>query len=273
MHPFRFGVIAAPYGSAEQWQARARRIADEGFGTLLTPDGVGLHEPFVALATAAAAVPQLRVGTFVVAAPLRAPREVAWQAHSLSVLSGGRFDFGIGTGRPDAEAEAQSFDRPWGTGSSRLAVVRESIAALRERDGDSAHTPVLMAAGGPKALALAAAEADIVALPATPATPPEAVAAMAQQLRDHAGARAESIEVALNLFLVGDELEPWMRAFGGADPAQLHRNGSTGAVHGTPRQMADQLLRRRDEFGVNYYALGEGFVEALAPVAEILAGE
>jgi alkanesulfonate monooxygenase SsuD/methylene tetrahydromethanopterin reductase-like flavin-dependent oxidoreductase (luciferase family) len=231
-----------------------------------------LHAPFVALAVAATAVPELRVGTFVLAAPLRAPRQTAWEAHSLSVLSDDRFDFGISTGRPDARSEAESFGRAWGTGAERLAGVRDSIAALRELDGEQHHTPVMVAASGPKALELAAAEADIVPLAATPSSTPADVARLADTLRAHAGHRANAIELALNLYLVGDEVQPWMRQFLGVDPAEMHRIDSPGALRGTPREMADQLLRRRDELGVTYYAVGENFVDALAPVVDILTG-
>ena len=52
-----FGIIAAPRGTGEDWLANAHRIADRGYSTLLSPDGTGLHAPFVALTAAAAAVP------------------------------------------------------------------------------------------------------------------------------------------------------------------------------------------------------------------------
>jgi probable F420-dependent oxidoreductase len=271
-HPFRFGVIAGPMGSPEQWLGRARRVADAGYSTLLSPDGAGLHSPFVALAAAATAVPGLRVGTFVLAATLRAPRQAAWEGHSLSVLTDGRFDFGIGTGRPDAQAETESFGRSWGSGADRLAAVRDSIAALRERDGDQRHTPVMIAAGGPKALELAAETADIVAVAATPTSTHDDVRGLVDVLGRSAGDRMAEIELALNLFLVGDDVQPWMRRFLQIDPAELHRLNSPGALRGTPREMADQLLRRRDELGVTYYAVAEDFVDTLAPVVEALAG-
>jgi alkanesulfonate monooxygenase SsuD/methylene tetrahydromethanopterin reductase-like flavin-dependent oxidoreductase (luciferase family) len=273
VHAFRFGVIAAPRGSAEDWLGTARRIADLGYSTLLSPDGVGLHEPFVALGTAAAAVPELRVGTFVLAAPLRAPRFAAWQGHSLSVLSDGRFDFGIGTGRPDALAEAESFGRSPGTGAERLAAVRDSIAELRTFDGDDRHTPVMIAAGGPKALELAASDADIVALAARPGSSHAQITAMSDAVRERAGDRADDLELALNLFLVGDEVQPWIRQVLGVDPAEMHRTDSPGAVRGTPREMADQLRRRRDTTGVTYYAVDQTSVDALAPAVELLAGQ
>jgi alkanesulfonate monooxygenase SsuD/methylene tetrahydromethanopterin reductase-like flavin-dependent oxidoreductase (luciferase family) len=269
-HPFRFGVIAAPRGSADDWLGTARRVADLGYSTLLSPDGTGLHAPFVALAAAATAVPGLRVGTFVLAAPLRPPREAAWQGHSLSVLSGGRFDFGIGTGRPQARAEAESFGRSWGTGAERLAAVRDSVAALRELDGDGPRTPVMIAAGDPRGLELAATEADIVALAAGPADSLADVTALARGVRERAGDRADDLELAMNLFLVGDEVQPWMRQVMGVDPEEMHRRDSPGAVRGTPREMADQLLTRREATGVSYYAVDRTFIDTLAPVVELL---
>ena len=76
---FRFAVVATPQGSAQEWTSLARRVADLGYATLLMPDGLQLLSPFTSLAMAATAAP-LRVGTFVLAAPLRPPRAAAWEA-------------------------------------------------------------------------------------------------------------------------------------------------------------------------------------------------
>ena len=73
MRPFRFGVVAAPQG-AERWVADVKRIADLGYSTVLMPDGVQLLSPFSSLAVAATVAP-VRVGTFVLASPLRTPRQ------------------------------------------------------------------------------------------------------------------------------------------------------------------------------------------------------
>jgi alkanesulfonate monooxygenase SsuD/methylene tetrahydromethanopterin reductase-like flavin-dependent oxidoreductase (luciferase family) len=265
VHPFRFGLVAAPRGTGEQWVATARRAADLGYGTLLVPDGLGLHAPMPACATAAAAVPGLRVGPYVLAAPLRPPRSAAWEGHSMTALTGGRFDFGIGTGRPDARGEAAQLGMPWGSGAQRLEQVRETVAHLRALDGDE-RTPVLIAAGGPRALALAAAEADIVTLAAPPATARDEVRRMADRVRD--GGR--SPELSMNVNVVGDEVPSWMAGYVG-DLADLP-DDTLARLRGTARQMADELLRRRDTLGVSYFAVGEAFAAAFAPVAELLAG-
>jgi alkanesulfonate monooxygenase SsuD/methylene tetrahydromethanopterin reductase-like flavin-dependent oxidoreductase (luciferase family) len=202
---FRFGVVATPRDSS-QWGSTARRVAELGYSTLLMPDGLQLLSPFSSLAMAAS-VTGLRVGTFVLAAPLRPPRSAAWEAHSLSVLTDGRFELGIGTGRPAVRQFAQQLGLHYGSAAERLAQVGQTIDYLRELDGP-AHTPVLMAAGGPKARALAAAKADIITLATGPLTTRGDVAQMVAEVREHAEDRAQDIELAMNLFVIGEEVPP-----------------------------------------------------------------
>lgn len=270
-HPFRFGVVAAPRGTGEQWLATATRIAGLGYGTLLVPDGLGLHSPFPALAVAAS-VPGLRVGTFVLAAPLRPPRSAAWEGRSMTALTGGRFDFGIGTGRPAARAEAEQLGMAWGSGADRLELVGETVAHLRDLDGDGPRSPVLIAAAGPRALALAAAEADIVTLAARPLAERAEVQRMSDDLREYAGDRAGQIELAMNVFLVGDDVPPWAARVIDGDPALLRQRDTLAVLRGTVPEMADELRRRRDALGVSYLAVSEAFVDVFAPVAELLTG-
>src|SRR5579862_5163052 len=103
---FRFGVVTTPQNGLAGWLQTARRVEELGYSTLLMPDGLQLLAPFVSLGVAASATTSLRVGTFVLASPLRNPRIAAWDAHSLSILTGGRFELGIGTGRPEVAEES-----------------------------------------------------------------------------------------------------------------------------------------------------------------------
>src|SRR5439155_3224216 len=85
--PFRFGVVAPIATDLPTWRARVRRIADGSYSTLLMPD-VPQWQPAPGPALAfAAALADLRVGTWVYASPLRPPWMMAWEAHSLSVLT------------------------------------------------------------------------------------------------------------------------------------------------------------------------------------------
>ena len=219
---------------------------------------------------AATAAP-VRVGTFVLAAPLRPPRLAAWEAHSLTVLTDGRFELGIGTGRPAAREFAAQLGMPWGTADERLAQVARTIDLLRELDGDR-RTPVLVAAGGPKARALAAEAADIVTLAAGPFATREEVAAAAVDLRERAADRTADIELAMNLFVVGEQVPPWMARFLGADPAELAAADSLTMLRGSVPEMVDELQRRRDAFGVSYVSVNAAFLEQFAPVVERLTG-
>jgi probable F420-dependent oxidoreductase len=269
---FRFGVVMTPDGGPERWVGTARRAEELGYSSLLMPDGLQLLAPFPSLAVAAQATTNLRVATFVLASPLRPPLTAAWEGHTLSVLTDGRFEFGIGTGRPQAAAFAEQLGLPWGTPAQRLQQVADAIDDLRKLDGDR-RTPVLMAATGPKALDLAAEKADIVTLAATPLATRADVVAMADRLRAAAGPRADDIELAMNLFVVGDEVPPWVRAFTGADAETLIAHDSLTMLRGeTPAEMADELQRRRDTIGVSYVSVNGTFMEQFAPVLERLAG-
>ncbi|HET9655433.1 MAG TPA: LLM class flavin-dependent oxidoreductase [Kineosporiaceae bacterium] len=266
---FRFGaVVAAEDG--ERWAATARRVAELGYATLLTPDGPQLLSPFAALAVAASVAP-VRVGTFVAAAPLRPPRTVAWEAHSLTVLTGGRFEFGIGTGLPSAAEEARELGLSGGTGAQRLDQVVRAIGELRARDGEL-RTPVLVAAGGPRALAVAAEHADIVTFALGPLAGRDEFAAVVRQLRAYAGGRADQLELSANVFVVGDEIPARLQRFVGADLRALVEHGSLTLLRGTTQEMADELQRRRDELGTSYVTVNGAFLERFAPVVELLDG-
>ena len=130
--PFRFGVVAPLRTDLQAWRDQVRRIADSGFSTLLMPD-VPQWQPAPGPTLAVAAtLADLRVGTWVYASPLRMPWSMAWEAHSLSVLTEGRFEMGIGTGRPGIEDELRELGLPVVTPGERLSQVRDAVTSLRE---------------------------------------------------------------------------------------------------------------------------------------------
>src|SRR6185436_5114236 len=71
--PFRFGVVAPVLTDLPTWRDSVRRIADSGYSTLLMPD-VPQWQPAPAPTLAiAAALTDLRVGTWVYASHCAAP--------------------------------------------------------------------------------------------------------------------------------------------------------------------------------------------------------
>ncbi len=271
VHSFRFAVQAVP-DDGEQWLATARRAEQLGYSTLLMPDGMQLPSPFPALALAAGATTTLHVGAFVLASPLRPPRMAAWEAHTLARLSGGRFELGIGTGRPEVAVEAvELLGQPPTTGAQRLAQVEQTIDDLRALDGER-RTPVLMAAAGPRARAVAAAKADIVTLAAGVTASREQVAEMIAGVRAAAGDRAAGIEFMLPIFVIGDEPLPWVQQFLQADMATLVERESLLILRGAAQEMAGELERRREQLGISYISVNAAYLDQFAPVVDLLAG-
>lgn len=271
---FRFAAtMPATFDTtAEAWAAQVRRVEDLGYATLFHPDSVGAVSPFTSLAAAVTATSTLTVAPFVAAAPLRDPGLAAWEVHSLATLAAGRFEFGIGTGHPGIRQQAPVVGGHYGTGAERLARLRETVVRFRRLDAGRG-TPLMIAAGGPKALALAGAEADIVVLAHGPLASREEVAAKAQLARDAAGDRADELEFASNIMVVGDDAPSWVTEFVGADMATMVEHDSLEIIRGTEQQMADELQRRRDQIGLSYVGVAGDYLERFAPVVERLAGK
>src|SRR5579872_6155754 len=263
--PFRFGVVAPIQTEMPTWRDRVRRIADSGYSTLLMPD-VPQWQPAPGPALAvAAALSDLRVGTWVYASPLRPPWNAAWEAHSLSLLTEGRFEMGVGTGRPGIEDELRELGLPAVPPGERLAQVRETVTALRDLDGPDLHTPVVMAVRGPKAQALAAEVADTVTF-VVPEDPRAEVARMVGDFRP-----MRDVELALHVAVIGDAVAPFM-APPDTDPAALRAADSLAVLPDDPSAAAEEIQRRREELGFSYFVFGADFADALAPVVAKLAG-
>ncbi len=295
-HSFRFGVVAAHARSGEEWAEKARRVEALGYATLVIPDNIQYTlAALPALAVAAAGTRTLRVGTYVLANDYRNPVMLAKEAATLELLSGGRFELGIGAGRPTAAAESRMLGIPFETGGIRLARLAESLATIKPllagqrasaagqhyaaEDAEISplplqqpHLPILIAGSGPRLLALAAREADIVALGIGPDANEAAVAEKIVLLREAAGERFEHLEININLMMVGERMPRWIAAQFGADAGQLARSGAVPVLTGTTDAMCDTLERRRETLGISYIVVSDEMMEALAPVVARLAG-
>jgi alkanesulfonate monooxygenase SsuD/methylene tetrahydromethanopterin reductase-like flavin-dependent oxidoreductase (luciferase family) len=264
--PFRFGVVAPLRTDVSTWRDRVRRIADSGYSTLLMPD-VPRWQPAPAPTLAVAAtLTALRVGTWVYASPLRPAWSTAWEAHSLSVLTDGRFEAGIGTGRPGIEDELRERRLPITPPAERLARVRDTVTALRDLDGPDRHTPVVMAVRGPKAQALAGEVADTVTFALLPDEPRPDVVRLVQGFRP-----VRDVELALHVPVIGDVVAPFM-APPDTDPAALRAADSLAVLPDDPVAAAEEIQRRREELGFSYFVFGADCADALAPVVAGLTG-
>lgn len=265
--PMRFGVVAPVLTDLPTWRDQVRRIADWGYSTLLMPDVPRWQPaPGPTLAVAAAKA-DLRVGTWVYASPLRPAWSTAWEAHSLSVLTEGRFEMGIGTGRPGIEDELRELGMPVVPRGARLAEVRETVHTLRDLDGADRHTPVVMAAHGPRAQALAAEVADTVTFAVVASATRAEVTALARDF--HA---ERDVELALHVPVVGDAVAAFMASARDTDPAALRDMDSLAILPTDPSAAIEEIQRRREEIGYTYFVFGAEFAESFAPVVAGLAG-
>ncbi|GAB1690653.1 LLM class flavin-dependent oxidoreductase [Krasilnikovia sp. M28-CT-15] len=266
---FRFGVVAGLADSGAQWTGTARRAEELGYDILLVPDTVHTFAPFPALAAAAATTLRLRVGTYVLSAPNRSPGLVAWESRSLHALTDGRFELGLGGGRPGAERDAAQLGADFGTPADRLRRVADTIRAVRAPDGSA--PPVLVAASRPRMLRLAAEQADIVALGLRPHATEDELARTVATLRALAGDRTP--ELHLNVAAVAEHaraVPPELGRILGGDPQAMAAAGGIGFLLGTPDEIAEVLRRRRAELGITYVAVNGMFLERFAPVVALL---
>ncbi len=262
----RFGVVAPITRDVATWRDQLLRLADSGYSTILMPD-VPQWQPAPGPALAVAAtLTDLRVGTWVYASPVRPAWSTAWEAHSLSVLTNGRFEMGIGTGRPGIAEQLRELGLPIDSASRRSDHVRDVVTALRLLDGADRHTPVAMAVAGPKAQALAADVADTVTF-VMPQT--ESRAESMQRVRRFDNHR--DVELALHVPVIGDSVAPFMAA-PDIDTAAVRAADSLACLPNDPAAAAEEIQRRREEIGFSYFVFGADVSDVLAPVVAELAG-
>jgi probable F420-dependent oxidoreductase len=274
---FRFGVTLHNVGpSRSAWRDQVRTVEDLGYDVLQVSDHLGSTAPFPAL-VAAADMTSIRVGTYVLNAGVLSPAYLARDVADTHRLTDGRFELGLGAGYVPEEFAAAGL--PFGTPGSRLRRFEEVLTRTREllaAETDTPQPPIMLAGAGDRILALAARTADIISFPITAGfgagTPEEALGARVQRVREAAGERIGDIE--LNLFVAGvggrvaDIDLAVITAATGMSAEQLA--DLPGVLVGPPRQIADTLLRYREEFGISYVSVLEGHMKTFAEVIPLL---
>ena len=300
---FRFGVLLGGLAPGGDWAAVARGAENLGYSILVMPDHLnGQLSAIPALAAAAMATSELRVGTAVLANDLRHPLLVAHDMATIDVLSAGRAELGLGAGwlREDYDQLGVPFAAP-GTRVLRLA---EAATLIRGALSDPCFTfagdhysvalrppgltcvqdrlPIMMGGGGPATLRLAASMANIVSVnpdlraggipPLERGVPQETIDRQLGWVKASAGPRYPDLEinVVLQVADVGG-LQPHLPVTGG--PAGTASTVmSPHVVGGRVSQVADQLERRRERWDMSYVCVPAAAMVAFAPVIARLAG-
>ncbi|QDP83849.1 LLM class flavin-dependent oxidoreductase [Nocardia otitidiscaviarum] len=256
----RFGIVLTPRSGGE-WTSGVQRAEEQGYGTVLLPDTLFTPSPFPTLAAAAAVTTTLRLRPNVLAAPLRTTAALVRETTALQMLSDGRFELGLGTGRPEARGEAEQLGMPWGSGADRRRQVIEAIAAVRAQVRPA--PPMVVAASGPRMLAVAAEYADRVHLAVDPATPESGLAEIVAAVRDRTD---RVVSFTLQLVGVGTALPYFVTARLGHTADSLRGAGAAALLPADPEESAALLTHYREKYGIDELLVPGELASAFEPV-------
>ena len=306
--PFRFGIQASNASSRTEWVDLAKRAEANGFSTLTMPDHFGDQlAPLPAMMTAADATTDLRVCALVFDNDYKHPVVLAKELATMDVLSDGRMEIGLGAGWmiSDYEQAGIPYDSP-GVRVDRfvegLHIIKQAMQpgafsfdgthyTITNYDGlpkpVQAKPPVLIGGGGKRVLGIAAREADIVGInPSlhTGVIDAETIGGMTAEsvdeklaiVRAAAGDRMSEIELNIRAFLVNvtaDGAGAREKLAGAMGVPATMMETSPFALIGSPDELIERLLERREKWGFSYVIVGQGDVDSFAPVVAALAGK
>jgi len=260
-----------------------------------------------AIAVAAEATTKLRVGCRVFCVDYRHPVMLAKEAATLDLLSEGRVEIGLGAGWLGGEYAAA--DIPFDPVGVRIARLAEAVALLKmlmaggqvEFKGEHfrvegfegrplpvqrPHPPIMIGGGGQRVLSVAGREADIVSFnfnnrsgvigaDGVQTSTAELTAQKVEWVERAAGARFPEIELEIAAYFtfVTDQASAMAENMGGVfglsgDAMREHPHALFGSVDA----IADELVRRRDVYGISYVTVGDAVMDDFAPVVARLAG-
>ncbi|MGW0329555.1 MULTISPECIES: LLM class flavin-dependent oxidoreductase [unclassified Nocardia] len=258
----RFGIVLMPRSGAE-WTQAVTGAQAQGYRTLMLPDTLYTPSPLIALAAAAAVTENLRLRPNVLAAPFRSAATTVRETAALQLLSGGRFELGIGTGRPDARTEAERLGMPWGSAGERRNQLIDTITSVRAQVDPS--PPVVIAASGPRMLTTAARYADRILLAAAPDATEDDLAEMVGIVTAHTD---REIRFTLQLVGIGDQLPSWLSTRLGHTPEKLRAAGAAGLLPSDPQAAVKILESRSERYGIDELIVPGELATAFAPVLE-----
>ena len=188
MRSYRFGAMT--YWAnipPKNWIKTVQHIEELGYSTVFQADHFGTkdYDPIVLLSTAASVTKKLNVGTLVFDVDYRHPVILAKTAAALHLLSGGRFEFGIGAGWEaiDYQMSGIPFDKP----NDRIKRLNEALTIIRSlwtqekttfqgrfynlsemvnagELPEGEHPKIMVGGGGKHLLTVAGRHADIVCI-------------------------------------------------------------------------------------------------------------
>lgn len=300
--------IPLPRGRAD-WVSLCRKAEQVGFSSILLSDHLWAQlAPVPAIMAAAEATsPSVRVGALMFGNDYRHPAVLAKEVASLDVLTDGRIEVGLGAGWKESDYRQSGIrlDPP----GVRVDRLRESIAVLKglwaggefsyrgehyqidrlentPQPVQLPHPPLVVGGGGRRVLSLAAREADIVGINRSLTVGAVGTAARnnssgaatdqkVQWIREAAGERFGQLELTMVVpdVTITDDRRATARGLAsryGLEPDDVLEVAQLWC--GSVDQICDDLVRRRERWGVSYLVVVARDLELVAPVVERLAG-
>jgi probable F420-dependent oxidoreductase len=295
---FRFGLLYTG-ATLEDWHETARKAEDLGFSTLVAQEHFGAQlSPLPCLVSAAAVTTRLRFGTIALDNDFRNPAMLAKEAATVDVLTGGRFELGIGAGWLASDYAQTGI--PFDQGPVRMQRLTETVRICRaffagedvtfhgrhyNIEGLQAfprtlqdRLPLLIGGRQRKMLSYAAQNADIVSISMLDARtqdgPPPGFAEKAGWVKEAAGERFAEIDLHANCFAaeVTDKAKDALQRIAdriSATPEQALENPAN--LVGSVESIIEQLQGWQERTGLNYVSLNPRVMDAMAPVIARLA--
>ena len=276
-HPLEFGTFITPINSQPEAPVALAELSESLGFDLVTfqdhPYQAAFLDTWTLLSWVAARTEHVRVSGNVLNLPLRQPAVLARSAASLDLLSGGRFELGLGAGGfwdaivamggrrltpgqgVDALSEAIDIIRGiWNTDERRPLVVEGehySVAGAKRGPTPAHRIPIVLGAYKPRMLRLVGAKADGW-VPSLAYLEPGGIAD-GNRIIDEAATAAgrDPREIRRHLNLSGSFAER-----------------STGLLNGPAEQWVEQLLPMAIDDGIGTFILGSDDPRAMQTFAE-----
>ena len=259
-----------------------------------------------AMAVAIEATTSIRIGSRVFCTDYRQPVMLAKEVATLDYFSEGRLELGLGAGWLQGEYEAMGVQ--WDRAGVRLDRFEETLRLLRAHFGEgeidvhgqyvnatgfeglpkptNGMPPLMIGGGAPRILGIAGREADIVSLnfnnssgkigPAgVRSSTADQTAQKIEWIRNGAGERFPDIELEIAAYftVVTDQRDATLAKMApmfDLPPEQFAQHPH--ALIGSVDSICDQLIERRETYGISYITFGASAVDTVEPVVARLAG-
>jgi len=303
---FRFALsVNRMLDSLDDWRQTVAEAESRGYSALVLGDHLGAerYAAVPALAYAAAQTSRLRLGSFLFNNDFRHPAVLAKEVATLDIMTGGRFEFGIGAGWMRGDYEMTGIRKD--PGPIRAERLEEALVVLKglfapgpltfegrhyrisaleglPKPAQSPHPPIVVGGGSREVLAVAARQADVASLNpvhrrGVPGAGPElswsALAERVAWVAEFSSGRPQPPDLHLLIHGMAIEAAPGPGAARVASDNRLSPEEALASPYlliGSAGEAARRLEGIRSRLGIAYFSVRAADAEQFQPVLEAL---